>query len=59
MLSVRAGFIGRELSAAWPPAAAGWRLEEYDDGLFTHCFCAARAEITSGLADQAISEHAK
>ena len=42
VLSVRAGFIGRELSAAWPPDAAGWRLEEYDDGLFTHCFCAAR-----------------
>jgi len=56
VLSVRAGFVGRELSDAWqagapagdalspvanadPPTA--WRLDEYDDGLFTHCFCAA------------------
>ena len=50
MLSVRAGFVGRELSDAWqagaPPDAAAeppsaWRLDEYDDGLFTHCFCAS------------------
>lgn len=42
VLSVRAGFIGRELRAAWPGEQGGWRLDEYDDGLFTHCFCAAR-----------------
>ncbi|MCE9661615.1 MAG: methyltransferase domain-containing protein [Burkholderiales bacterium] len=51
VLSVRAGFFGRELSDAWqagpPPgdaapaeAPSAWRLDEYDDGLFTHCFCA-------------------
>ncbi|MDQ6628731.1 MAG: methyltransferase domain-containing protein [Pseudomonadota bacterium] len=42
VLSVRAGFVGRELSDAWPADAGPWRLDEYDDGLFTHCFCAAR-----------------
>lgn len=55
VLSVRAGFLGQELSDAWqagpppgdpaasaePPSA--WRLDEYDDGLFTHCFCATLA----------------
>ena len=49
VLSVRAGFVGRELSDAWeagPPAGdpaaptSAWQLDEYDDGLFTHCFCA-------------------
>jgi hypothetical protein len=42
VLSVRAGFVDRELSRAWPGAPDAWRLDEYDDGLFTHCFCAAR-----------------
>ena len=42
VLSVRAGFVGRELSGAWPGAASAWELDEYDDGLFTHCFCASR-----------------
>jgi SAM-dependent methyltransferase len=41
VLSVRAGFVANELAAAWPGAAGAWRLDEYDDGLFTHCFCAA------------------
>jgi SAM-dependent methyltransferase len=42
VLSVRAGFIGHELGAAWPEEAAAWRLDEYDDGLFTHCLVTAR-----------------
>jgi SAM-dependent methyltransferase len=42
VLSVRAGFVGNELAAAWPSEAGAWRIDEYDDGLFTHCFCAAR-----------------
>jgi SAM-dependent methyltransferase len=42
VLSVRAGFVGDELGAAWPGDANEWRRDEYDDGLFTHCFCAAR-----------------
>jgi hypothetical protein len=47
VLSVRAGFIGSELGAAWPGAAGAWRVDEYDDGLFTHCFCAARRASAS------------
>ncbi len=43
VLSVRAGFIDGELGAAWPGAANVWRRDEYDDGLFTHCFCAVRS----------------
>lgn len=42
VLSVRAGFIGDELKKAWPDVTGGWRLDEYDDGAFTHCFCAVR-----------------
>jgi SAM-dependent methyltransferase len=42
VLSVRAGFVGDELGVAWPDKSSDWRLDEYDDGLFTHCFCAGR-----------------
>ncbi|HVY56823.1 MAG TPA: methyltransferase domain-containing protein [Xanthobacteraceae bacterium] len=38
--SVRAGFAGRELTAAWPQT--GWRVSEYASGPFTHCFVASR-----------------
>ena len=41
VVSVRAGFAGRELSALWP-AASRHRLEEYATGLFSHCFVAQR-----------------
>ncbi len=37
--SVRAGFNGRELSAAWPKES-GWQLREQPAMLFTHCFSA-------------------
>lgn len=71
VLSVRAGFVGQELSDAFnarhPGQSEGstarheifrvarddkvasrtWRLEEYDDGLFTHVFCASRAEASA------------
>ncbi len=47
VLSVRAGFVGRELSDAWPGAAGGWRVDEYDDGLFTHCLCVSRVGAAS------------
>ena len=50
VLSVRAGFVDRELDTAWPAAAGPWRLEEYDDGLFTHCFCSVRMGARSGAA---------
>lgn len=42
VLSVRAGFVGSELGVAWPAASSTWQIDEYDDGLFTHCFCASR-----------------
>ncbi|MEO6410352.1 MAG: hypothetical protein ABIO45_16590 [Burkholderiaceae bacterium] len=42
VLSVRAGFAGRELSAAWPDRPAGWRLDEYPAAPFSHCLHAQR-----------------
>jgi hypothetical protein len=41
VLSVRAGFLGRELSALWP-ADHNWQLGERPSGLFSHCFMAQR-----------------
>jgi 2-polyprenyl-3-methyl-5-hydroxy-6-metoxy-1,4-benzoquinol methylase len=41
LVSVAAGFRGRDLSALWP-AQAGWRLEERRAGLFSHVFIATR-----------------
>jgi Methyltransferase domain len=41
VVSVRAGFDGRELSALWP-ASRAWRLQERANGLFSHCFVASR-----------------
>jgi hypothetical protein len=40
--SVRAGFTGREMSAAWP-AHDAWVLDERPARLFSHCFVACRA----------------
>ena len=42
VLSVHAGFRDAEISALWPGRAAGWTLNEYSAGLFSHCFCARR-----------------
>jgi len=42
VVSVRAGFVGDELTAAWPARGDAWQLAEYEDGAFTHCFCAVR-----------------
>jgi hypothetical protein len=39
--SVRAGFLGRELSALWP-VNDEWQLSEQSAGLFSHCFIAKR-----------------
>ncbi len=39
---VAAGFTGRELSGAWPPAPGAWALDKYPAGLFMHCFSAVR-----------------
>ena len=40
VLSVHAGFRDAELSRVWPASGAGWTLDEYPAGLFSHCFCA-------------------
>jgi hypothetical protein len=43
IISVRAGFASNELSALWPEKS--WRVEESDEGLFSHGFLArANAE---------------
>ena len=42
VVSVRAGFVGDELTTAWPARGDDWQLAEYEDGAFTHCFCAVR-----------------
>ena len=41
VVSVRAGFSGRELSALWP-ADGAWQLTEQPAGLFSHLFVAQR-----------------
>lgn len=41
VVSVRAGFAGRELSTLWP-TAGGWRTSERPAGLFSHAFSATR-----------------
>jgi hypothetical protein len=41
IVSVRAGFSGKELSALWP-SREPFALEEYAARLFTHCFVARR-----------------
>ena len=41
VVSVRAGFAGRELSARWP-ANVAWETSERAAGLFSHCFVAQR-----------------
>jgi hypothetical protein len=41
VVSVRAGFVGRELSALWP-ADGAWEPSEQGAGLFGHCFVAKR-----------------
>ncbi|MPZ54907.1 MAG: methyltransferase domain-containing protein [Rhizobiales bacterium] len=42
IVSLRAGFTGKELSGLWPRQDA-WRLEENEHGLVTHCFAAVRS----------------
>ena len=43
LISVRAGFAGRELSELWP-TGDGWETEEGPAGLFSHCFVASRRQ---------------
>lgn len=41
VVSIRAGFCGKEISAHWP-AANGWRLTEYRAGCFSQMFVARK-----------------
>jgi Methyltransferase domain len=43
VVSIRAGFTGRELSQVWP-ADQGWALQERPVGWFSHLFIAQRRE---------------
>lgn len=42
-ISIRAGFLGRELSAIWPDKEQ-WELDERPVGLFSHLFIARRKD---------------
>lgn len=42
-ISIRAGFLERELSSLWPDAK-NWELIERPVGLFSHLFCARRKD---------------
>ena len=50
VLSVRAGFRGAELTALWPAAAPGWRLDERAAGPFSHRFLAVQHGPAPGAA---------
>jgi hypothetical protein len=43
LISIRAGFVGNDLSALWPDTA-NWELAERPAGLFTHLFIARRKD---------------
>ena len=45
VLSVHAGFRGKELSALWPGGHAFWTVSESPAGLFSHCFLAERSGL--------------
>lgn len=44
VLSVHAGFRGREISTQWPTTTDPWRLHESSAGLFSHVFSAHHAK---------------
>lgn len=44
VLSVRAGFRAREITALWPGAPVRWQLREHTAGLFSHVFEAVRSD---------------
>lgn len=45
VLSVRAGFRGDEITAAWPGDSGDWQIREGAAGLFSHVFGAGRAGL--------------
>ena len=56
VVSVRAGFSKRELSAVWPGGNA-WRLEEHARGLFSHCFVATQRSSAPATTRAGSVEH--
>lgn len=42
VLSVHAGFVGREIRQAWPHGADAWTIDEGPAGPFSHAFVAVR-----------------
>ena len=52
VVSVCAGFDGRELSALWPDDPV-WTLRERAGGLFSHCFVASRIDRRSAAGSDA------
>lgn len=50
VLSVHAGFRGRELSTLWPGRPGQWTVAEYSAGPFSHCFCAQRNPVDAAAA---------
>lgn len=44
VLSVQAGFRGRELTERWPGTGTAWHVDEHAAGPFSHCFSARHAE---------------
>ncbi len=49
VVSVRAGFRGRELTDLWPRDER-WRIDEGDAGIFSHRFVAVREEVRAQVA---------
>ena len=54
-VSVRAGFVGRELSALWP-AEPGWELTERSAGSFSHLFVARKVSVLECADTSALSK---
>jgi len=50
VLSVHAGFQGKELGVMWPGHGAFWTVREYPAGLFSHCFFAERSGLAGAAA---------
>jgi len=57
LLSVRAGFDGKEISSSWPKSDA-WGLREKPAGLFSHLFLAQRTAAIPGDSSREGSENA-
>jgi hypothetical protein len=50
-LSVRAGFLGDELTSIWPDDRSHWQVQEREAGLFSHVFHATRRDLPTTELD--------